>query len=154
MKVSELTEKSLYIHDKNEKLMAQWALYKSSLIKAATSSKLKIFHEFSCGDGDSVNFTVFDHFMVEVKLAVEFYSKKIQYGLRMNDEQGEDHFVEISHSTIDENGQIDGKVNNRSMDAVLEHYLDKIHDLYETLYQAMNTNQPVRELLVGKLGAH
>lgn len=43
MKVSELTEKSLYIHDKNEKLMAQWALYKSSLIKAATSSKLKIF---------------------------------------------------------------------------------------------------------------
>ena len=154
MKVSELTEKSLYIHDKNEKLMAQWALYKSSLIKAATSSKLKIFHEFSCGDGDSVNFTVFDHFMVEVKLADEFYSKKIQYGLRMNDEQGEDHFVEISHSTIDENGQIDGKVNNRSMDAVLEHYLDKIHDLYETLYQAMNTNQPVRELLVGKLGAY
>lgn len=154
MKVSELTEKSLYIHDKNEKLMAQWALYKSSLIKAATSSKLKIFHEFSCGDGDSVNFTVFDHFMVEVKLADEFYSKKIQYGLRMNDEQGEDHFVEISHSTIDENGQIDGKVSNRSMDAVLEHYLDKIHDLYETLYQAMNTNQPVRELLVGKLGAH
>ena len=153
MKVSELTEKSLYIHDKNEKLMAQWALYKSSLIKAATSSKLKIFHEFSCGDGDSVNFTVFDHFMVEVKLADEFYSKKIQYGLRMNDEQGEDHFVEISHSTIDENGQIDGKVNNRSMDAVLEHYLDKIHDLYETLYQAMNTNLPVRELLVGKLGA-
>ncbi|AJR02177.1 formate hydrogenlyase regulatory protein [Hafnia paralvei ATCC 29927] len=154
MKVSELTEKSLYIHDKNEKLMAQWALYKSSLIKAATSSKLKIFHEFSCGDGDSVNFTVFDHFMVEVKLADEFYSKKIQYGLRMNDEQGEDHFVEISHSTIDENGLIDGTVNNRSMDAVLEHYLDKIHDLYETLYQAMNTNQPVRELLVGKLGAH
>lgn len=154
MKVSELTEKSLYIHDKNEKLMAQWALYKSSLIKAATSSKLKIFHEFSCGDGDSVNFTVFDHFIVEVKLADEFYSKKIQYGLRMNDEQGEDHFVEISHSTIDENGLIDGTVNNRSMDAVLEHYLDKIHDLYETLYQAMNTNQPVRELLVGKLGAH
>ncbi|MHA6307557.1 formate hydrogenlyase regulator HycA [Hafnia paralvei] len=154
MKVSELTEKSLYIHDKNEKLMAQWALYKSSLIKAATSSKLKIFHEFSCGDGDSVNFTVFDHFMVEVKLADEFYSKKIQYGLRMNDEQGEDHFIEISHSTIDENGLIDGTVNNRSMDAVLEHYLDKIHDLYETLYQAMNTNQPVRELLVGKLGAH
>ena len=154
MKVSELTEKSLYIHDKNEKLMAQWALYKSSLIKAATSSKLKIFHEFSCGDGDSVNFTVFDHFMVEVKLADEFYSKKSQYGLRMNDEQGEDHFVEISHSTIDENGLIDGTVNNRSMDAVLEHYLDKIHDLYETLYQAMNTNQPVRELLVGKLGAH
>ncbi|TBM04706.1 formate hydrogenlyase regulator HycA [Hafnia paralvei] len=154
MKVSELTEKSLYIHDKNEKLMAQWALYKSSLIKAATSSKLKIFHEFSCGDGDSVNFTVFDHFMVEVKLADEFYSKKIQYGLRMNDQQGEDHFVEISHSTIDENGLIDGTVNNRSMDAVLEHYLDKIHDLYETLYQAMNTNQPVRELLVGKLGAH
>ena len=154
MKVSELTEKSLYIHDKNEKLMAQWALYKSSLIKAATSSKLKIFHEFSCGDGDSVNFTVFDHFMVEVKLADEFYSKKIQYGLRMNDEQGEDHIVEISHSTIDENGLIDGTVNNRSMDAVLEHYLDKIHDLYETLYQAMNTNQPVRELLVGKLGAH
>ena len=154
MKVSELTEKSLYIHDKNEKLMAQWALYKSSLIKAATSSKLKIFHEFSCGDGDSVNFTVFDHFMVEVKLADEFYSNKIQYGLRMNDEQGEDHFVEISHSTIDENGLIDGTVNNRSMDAVLEHYLDKIHDLYETLYQAMNTNQPVRELLVGKLGAH
>lgn len=154
MKVSELTEKSLYIHDKNEKLMAQWALYKSSLIKAATSSKLKIFHEFSCGDGDSVNFTVFDHFMVEVKQADEFYSKKIQYGLRMNDEQGEDHFVEISHSTIDENGLIDGTVNNRSMDAVLEHYLDKIHDLYETLYQAMNTNQPVRELLVGKLGAH
>ena len=154
MKVSELTEKSLYIHDKNEKLMAQWALYKSSLIKAATSSKLKIFHEFSCGDGDSVNFTVFDHFMVEVKLADEFYSKKIQYGLRMNDEQGEDHFVDISHSTIDENGLIDGTVNNRSMDAVLEHYLDKIHDLYETLYQAMNTNQPVRELLVGKLGAH
>jgi formate hydrogenlyase regulatory protein HycA len=154
MKVGELTEKSLYIHDKNEKLMAQWALYKSSLIKAATSSKLKIFHEFSCGDGDSVNFTVFDHFMVEVKLADEFYSKKIQYGLRMNDEQGEDHFVEISHSTIDENGLIDGTVNNRSMDAVLEHYLDKIHDLYETLYQAMNTNQPVRELLVGKLGAH
>ncbi|UBM41632.1 formate hydrogenlyase regulator HycA [Hafnia paralvei] len=154
MKVSELTEKSLYIHDKNEKLMAQWALYKSSLIKAATSSKLKIFHEFSCGDGDSVNFTVFDHFMVEVKLADEFYSKKIQYGLRMNDEQCEDHFVEISHSTIDENGLIDGTVNNRSMDAVLEHYLDKIHDLYETLYQAMNTNQPVRELLVGKLGAH
>lgn len=76
MKVSELTEKSLYIHDKNEKLMAQWALYKSSLIKAATSSKLKIFHEFSCGDGDSVNFTVFDHFMVEVKLADEFYSKR------------------------------------------------------------------------------
>lgn len=93
-------------------------------------------------------------FMVEVKLADEFYSKKIQYGLRMNDEQGEDHFVEISHSTIDENGLIDGTVNNRSMDAVLEHYLDKIHDLYETLYQAMNTNQPVRELLVGKLGAH
>lgn len=72
----------------------------------------------------------------------------------MNDEQGEDHFVEISHSTIDENGLIDGTVNNRSKDAVLEHYLDKIHDLYETLYQAMNTNQPVRELLVGKLGAH
>lgn len=68
MKVSELAEKSLFIHDKNEKLMAQWATYKNSLIKATTPSRLKIFHAFSCGEGESVNFTVFDHFMVEIRL--------------------------------------------------------------------------------------
>ncbi|WP_370553193.1 formate hydrogenlyase regulator HycA [Edwardsiella tarda] len=152
MKVSELTEKSLFIHNKNEKLMAQWATYKSSLIKATTSSRLKIFHEFSCGDGDSVNFTVFDHFMVEIRLAGEFYSKTIQYGLRL-DTGDEARFVELGRASFDDEGMLDGRVNNRDRDGVLEHYLERIQSLYDTLYHAMQDTRPLNEVLLARWGA-
>ena len=43
--------------------------------------------------------------------------------------------------TID--GKVDERISNRDRDQVLEHYLEKIASVYDSLYTAVENNMPV-----------
>ncbi|VDZ77215.1 formate hydrogenlyase regulatory protein HycA [Salmonella bongori] len=49
----------------------------------------------------------------------------------------------IAQAQLDIDGKVDEKVNNRDREQVLEHYLEKIATVYDSLYAAVETNSPV-----------
>ena len=49
----------------------------------------------------------------------------------------------IAQAQLSIDGMIDGKVNIRDREQVLEHYLEKIAGVYDSLYTAIENNVPV-----------
>ncbi len=49
----------------------------------------------------------------------------------------------IAQAQLSSDGLIDGVINNRDREKVLNHYLDAIADVYNNLYAAMETDSPV-----------
>jgi formate hydrogenlyase regulatory protein HycA len=57
--ISEVTSQADYIANKSNRLMAQWQTYHSTLIKAVTTTKKKINHQFTYGQDDDLRFVLF-----------------------------------------------------------------------------------------------
>ncbi len=69
-----------------------------------------------------------------------FNSHTIEYYVETKD--GEDK-QRIAQAQLSIDGMIDGKVNIRDREQVLEHYLEKIAGVYDSLYTAIENNVPV-----------
>ncbi|WP_299999528.1 formate hydrogenlyase regulator HycA [uncultured Cedecea sp.] len=145
--LSDLSSKADYIANKNNHLKAQWSLYQNSLTQAVTHSNKKINHGFSCGDERGVCFTLFDYFTVSISLSDDFYSQDIVYSLNMAHSSEVDDFKTISHATLSEDGLVDGSVDIKDKNAVLEHYLNKISAIYQCVFDSLKSNKPIHPQL-------
>ncbi|PJH69422.1 transcriptional regulator, partial [Salmonella enterica subsp. enterica serovar Typhimurium] len=85
-------------------------------------------------------------------LADGFNSHTIEYYVETKD--GEDKQL-IAQAQLDIDGKVDERVNKRDRAQVLEHYLEKIASVYDSLYTAVETNSPVnlRQLVKGHIPA-
>ena len=54
----------------------------------------------------------------------------------------------IAKATIDDDGLIDNAVSNRDREKVLEHYLELIRPVYDSLYLAVQQNTPLSMALL------
>lgn len=145
--LSDLTSKADYIASKNNHLKTQWGLYQNSLIQAITHSNKKINHDFSCGEERGIYFTLFDYYAVSVALSDDFYSQDIVYSLNLAHSNEVDDFKTFAHATLSEEGLVDGLVDIKDKDAVLEHYLNKISAIYQCIFDSLKSNQPIHPQL-------
>ncbi|HBU7546668.1 formate hydrogenlyase regulator HycA [Klebsiella aerogenes] len=140
MTIWELSEKADYIADRHRQHQEQWHTYCNSLVQGITLSKARLHHAMSCAPDKELCFVLFGHFQVYVALAEGFNSHTIEYFVESKN--GDDKRL-IAQATLDAEGVIDGRISNRSREAVLEHYLAIIATVYDRLYEAMERDQPV-----------
>lgn len=140
MTIWELSEKADYIADRHRQHQEQWHTYCNSLVQGITLSKARLHHAMSCAPDKELCFVLFGHFQVYVALAEGFNSHTIEY--YVESKNGDDK-RRIAQATLDAEGVIDGRISNRSREAVLEHYLAIIATVYDRLYEAMERDQPV-----------
>ncbi|QJW53703.1 Formate hydrogenlyase regulatory protein HycA [Serratia plymuthica] len=145
--INELTSQADYISGKNNRLMTQWQHYHNTLVKAVTTTKQSINHEFICGQGQDIRFTLFNHFTLRIQLSDSFYSRDICYSINLATPNEEENFAPFAHATLDESGLIDGQINNRDKPAVLEHYLNKIAVIYQCLFDSLHGDCAIHEEL-------
>ena len=148
MTIWEISEKADYIAQRHHRLLDQWRIYCNSLVQGITLSKARLHHAMSCAPDKDLCFVLFEHFTIYVTLADGFNSHTIEYYVETKD--GEDkQLIAQAQLTID--GLVDEKVNNRDREQVLEHYLEKIASVYDSLYTAVENNRPVnlRQLVKG-----
>lgn len=94
----------------------------------------------SCAPDKDLCFVLFEHFTIYVTLADGFNSHTIEYYVETKD--GDDkQLIAQAQLTID--GQVDERFSNRDREQVLEHYLEKIATVYDSLYTAVENNMPV-----------
>ena len=140
MTIWELSEKADYIADRHRQHQEQWHTYCNSLVQGITLSKARLHHAMSCAPDKELCFVLFGHFQVYVALAEGFNSHTIEYYVET---RNSDDRRLIAQATLDTGGVIDGRISNRSREAVLEHYLAIIATVYDRLYEAMERDQPV-----------
>ncbi len=140
MTIWELSEKADYIADRHRQHQEQWHTYCNSLVQGITLSKARLHHAMSCAPDKELCFVLFGHFQVYVALAEGFNSHTIEYYVET---RNSDDRRLIAQATLDTEGVIDGRISNRSREAVLEHYLAIIATVYDRLYEAMERDQPV-----------
>lgn len=148
MTIWEISEKADYIAQRHHRLLDQWRIYCNSLVQGITLSKARLHHAMSCAPDKDLCFVLFEHFTIYVTLADGFNSHTIEYYVETKD--GEDkRLIAQAQLTID--GLVDEKVSNRDREQVLEHYLEKIASVYDSLYTAVENNRPVnlRQLVKG-----
>ena len=148
MTIWEISEKADYIAQRHHRLLDQWRTYCNSLVQGITLSKARLHHAMSCAPDKDLCFVLFEHFTIYVTLADGFNSHTIEYYVETKD--GEDkQLIAQAQLTID--GLVDKKVSNRDREQVLEHYLEKIASVYDSLYTAVENNRPVnlRQLVKG-----
>ena len=126
MTIWEISEKADYIAQRHRRLQDQWHIYCNSLVQGITLSKARLHHAMSCAP--------------DKELADGFNSHTIEYYVETKD--GEDK-QRIAQAQLSIDGMIDGKVNIRDREQVLEHYLEKIAGVYDSLYTAIENNVPV-----------
>ncbi|HAD0897539.1 TPA_asm: formate hydrogenlyase regulator HycA [Salmonella enterica subsp. enterica serovar Typhimurium] len=148
MTIWEISEKADYIAQRHRRLQDQWHIYCNSLAQGITLSKARLHHAMSCAPERDLCFVLFEHFRIYVALADGFNSHTIEYYVETKD--GEDKQL-IAQAQLDIDGKVDERVNNRDREQVLEHYLEKIASVYDSLYTAVETNSPVnlRQLVKG-----
>ncbi|HBQ3768188.1 TPA: formate hydrogenlyase regulator HycA [Salmonella enterica subsp. enterica serovar Senftenberg] len=148
MTIWEISEKADYIAQRHRRLQDQWHIYCNSLVQGITLSKARLHHAMSCAPERDLCFVLFEHFRIYVALADGFNSHTIEYYVETKD--GEDKQL-IAQAQLDIDGKVDDRVNNRDREQVLEHYLEKIASVYDSLYTAVETNSPVnlRQLVKG-----
>lgn len=100
--INELTSQADYIAGKNNRLMAQWQHYHNTLVKAVTTAKQNINHEFICGQGQDIRFTLFNHFTLRIQLSDGFYSRDICYSINLAAPNEDENFAPFAHATLDE----------------------------------------------------
>ena len=108
--------------------LLQFAGSGDHVIESAPASR----HELRAGQ--RTLFRPFEHFRIYVTLADGFNSHTIEYYVETKD--GEDK-QRIAQAQLSIDGMIDGKVNIRDREQVLEHYLEKIAGVYDSLYTAI-----------------
>lgn len=140
MNIWELSEKAEYIADRHQRLLAQWQHYGNTLIQGITLSKAKLHHAVGCNPDDDVRFFLFDHFVIHIRLAEGFNSHTIEYNIEKRD--GSDKIL-IAEAILDDDGRVDGSISNRNREQVLEHYLEKIRPVYDSLYRAVHDDAPL-----------
>ncbi|WP_455426434.1 formate hydrogenlyase regulator HycA [Dryocola sp. LX212] len=140
MNIWELSEKAEYIADRHQRLLAQWQHYGNTLIQGITLSKAKLHHAVGCNPDDDVRFFLFDHFVIHIRLAEGFNSHTIEYNIEKRD--GSDKIL-IAEAILDDDGRVDGSISNRNRELVLEHYLEKIRPVYDSLYRAVHDDAPL-----------
>ncbi|WP_129544082.1 formate hydrogenlyase regulator HycA [Serratia sp. 1D1416] len=146
-RISELTSQADYIAKKSNRLTTQWQTYRNTLTKAVTTKKNKINHKFTFGKDKDLRFVLFNHFTVSIALSEGFYSRDICYRINLAMAHEAENFVPFAHATLDENGNIDDVINNRDMQAVFEHYLDKIAIIYQCLFDSLHDGHAIRDAL-------
>ena len=140
MTIWEISEKADYIADRHRQQQEQWHIYCNSLVQGITLSKARLHHAMSCAPDKELCFVLFGHFQVFVALAEGFNSHTIEYYVETKD--GDDkQLIAQAQLTID--GQVDERFSNRDREQVLEHYLEKIATVYDSLYTAVENNMPV-----------
>ena len=140
MTIWEISEKADYIAERHRRLQDQWRIYCNSLVQGITLSKARLHHAMSCAPDKDLCFVLFEHFVIYVTLADGFNSHTIEYYVEKRN--GEDRVL-IAKAILDDEGRVDNSISNRNREDVLEHYLEKIHPVYESLYSAVNTDTPV-----------
>jgi len=140
--LSELISKADYIAGRNHLLKSQWHTYRNSLTQAISAINNEINHGFTCGEGNDIRFTLFNHFIVNIQLKDDFFSRDIIYSLNMAPTAEAPRFTAFAQATLSEDGYIDNVVI-RDKKAVLDHYLNKISAVYQCLFDALQTNQPI-----------
>lgn len=147
MTIWEISEKADYIAQRHQQLQEQWHLYCNSLVQGITLSKARLHHATSCAAQGDMRFVLFGHFTINVTLADTFNSHTIEYYVETK--EGEKQCIAKAQLMAD--GMVDGHVSNRDRQQVLEHYLEKIASVYDSLYTAVETNSPVnlRQLVKG-----
>ncbi|MNI79812.1 Formate hydrogenlyase regulatory protein HycA [compost metagenome] len=94
----------------------------------------------SCAPDKDLCFVLFEHFVIYVTLADGFNSHTIEYYVETKD--GEDKQL-IAQAQLSLDGKVDDRISNRDREQVLEHYLEKIASVYDSLYTAVENNMPV-----------
>ena len=140
--LSELSSKADYIASRNHLLKSQWHRYQNSLLQAVSAQNSSINHQLTHGGGDDIRFTLFDHFIVSIHLSDDFFSRDIVYSLNIAAPGEPARFYAFAHAQLNENGVIDGvAIGDKA--AVLEHYLQKIAAIYQCLFDALQSDQPI-----------
>ncbi|VEC02190.1 Formate hydrogenlyase regulatory protein hycA [Cedecea lapagei] len=145
MNIWELSEKAEYIADRHQRLLDQWHQYGNTLIQGITLSKAKLHHAVGCSQDESLRFFLFDHFVIQINLAEGFNSHTIEYAIELHD--GSDKIL-IAKATIDDDGRIDNLISNGDREKVLDHYLELIRPVYDSLYLAVQQNTPLSMTLL------
>ncbi|MGK3144113.1 formate hydrogenlyase regulator HycA [Pantoea sp. C2G6] len=145
--LSELTSQANYIASRNNCLKSQWHTYRTSLVQAVMQENKQINHEFSGSEGRGVHFRLFSHFLLSVQPGEAFHSQEIVYSLNMAKGEATPCFLPFACARLSDDGWVDGMVDIQDKPAVLEHYLNKIAAIYQTLFDALKNNQPVQPQL-------
>ena len=140
MTIWEISEKADFIADRHHRQQEQWRIYCNSLVQGITLSKARLHHAMSCAPDKDLCFVLFEHFTIYVTLADGFNSHTIEYYVETKD-CDDKQLIAQAQLTID--GKVDEHISNRDRDQVLEHYLEKIASVYDSLYTAVENNMPV-----------
>ncbi|WON78632.1 formate hydrogenlyase regulator HycA [Serratia sp. UGAL515B_01] len=146
-KIHEVTRQADYIASMNHCLKTQWQTYHKTLTKAVTTSKININHRFTYSQEGDLRFLLFNYFIVRIQLGDDFYSRDICYSINLAKSHEAENFAPFAHAMLDENGNIDGEVNSHDMQAVLDHYLDKIAVIYQCLYDSLHNDHAIHDAL-------
>ncbi|MGY5955700.1 formate hydrogenlyase regulator HycA [Kosakonia sp. BK9b] len=140
MTIWEMSEKADYIAGRHHRLQEAWRDYCNTLVQGITLSKARLHHTIGSAPEHQLCFALFEHFTVSITLTGGFNGHTIEYALASKDGSAPRL---IGEAKITCEGLIDGVINNRDREKVLEHYLGKIADVYNNLYTAMETDSPV-----------
>lgn len=145
--LNDLVAQSEYIADKKCRLENQWHSYHSTLIRAVTLSNKKINHQFTCSIDNDIRFKLFNHFTVCIHLDNGFYNQNIAYRINLNDASEAEQFLTFAHATLDENNKIDEQIDINNQQEVFQHYLNKIQPIYQCIFDALQSKQPITAAL-------
>ncbi|MGP3590822.1 formate hydrogenlyase regulator HycA [Vagococcus sp. WN89Y] len=150
MTIWEISEKADYIAGHHQQLREAWRQYCNTLTQGITLSKARLHHAIGSAPEQQLCFELFEHFTLSITLAGGFNGHVIEYAIANKD--GSEKCL-VAKARLDCDGTIDGVISNRDREAVLEHYLSKIADVYSNLYAALKTASPVtlRALVTAKL---
>ncbi|STM80809.1 formate hydrogenlyase regulatory protein [Escherichia coli] len=140
MTIWEISEKADYIAQRHRRLQDQWHIYCNSLVQGITLSKARLHHAMSCAPDKELCFVLLNIFAFTSpwRMALTATPSSITSKQKMAKTNSGLRQAQLS---ID--GMIDGKVNIRDREQVLEHYLEKIAGVYDSLYTAIENNVPV-----------
>ena len=141
MTLSELSQKAEFIADRHRALQSHWHTYCNTLVQAITLSRHKLHHSMGCEPQEGLCFFLFDHFAIRVEQADGFNCHTVTYSIETRD--GREQAC-VATAQLDQRGLLDGAVNIRDRDRVLEHYLSKISGVYDALYAAVQGDAPLQ----------
>ncbi len=140
MTIWEISEKADYIAGRHHLLQEEWRRYCNALVQGITLSKARLHHEMGCAPEQQLCFELFGHFTVSVSLTGGFNGHTIEYAIASKN--GDDKRL-IAKAQLTSDGKVDGVISTHDRDKVLEHYLNKIATVYDSLYAAMESDTPV-----------
>lgn len=140
MTIWEISEKADYIAGRHHLLQEEWRSYCNALVQGITLSKARLHHAIGCAPEQQLCFELFGHFTVTVSLTGGFNGHTIEYAIANKD--GSDKRL-IAKAQLTSDGKVDGVISTHDREKVLEHYLEKIATVYDSLYAAMENDTPI-----------